>query len=117
MLHVLDMDFLLTCTGDYYGATCVDQSFLKDFLLRRLGPQKYHLLMGDARHGQGAHTVLRQNEEDMLARFMDIKHDFAGKPDRGEDPLPFPLTLPPIGGIPDDDPDVGIHNGALHITQ
>ncbi|MBE3050203.1 hypothetical protein IMZ48_48445 [Candidatus Bathyarchaeota archaeon] len=92
----------------------MDQYFVEKFLPNRLKGMAYHNIMSDqTRHGQGAHRVLRREEQKLLDDFMHIKHEFRGRPGPGEDPyeefLPLPQNLTGIQAG-------AISNGNLRIT-
>ena len=72
---------------------------------------------GAERHGQGAHVVLSRNLQILLNRFQTIKHEFAGRPPRGQPDAGDFLDLIDNVGIPNDDRAKGIADGQLHITR
>lgn len=107
-------------TGDKYGATLVDDFFLKEVLPDRLKPEELERLlkMGgtDEAPGGGSHVVLREGEQEMLERFLPIKHAFAGRSEWDEqEPLDARLPLPSGLGI-EDSRSRNIVNGELILT-
>ena len=100
--------------GGPFGSTYVDNSFLNEFLPRRLGQIDYHNRMYNPdMTGQGGHRVLRPEEQQLLRKFMDIKHDFEGRR-RHDDEVPdqfIPLPENVSGNI-----DAGSSDGNLRIT-
>ncbi|KAK3687821.1 hypothetical protein B0T22DRAFT_405788 [Podospora appendiculata] len=106
-------------SGGNFGATRVDEHFLKRFLPTRLSPNDYDTLMNIGgiaeRHGNGSHVVFTKGEQIMLERFQIIKHKFAGRPQPGEQAEPDYIDLPENIGL-EDDPQRGISQGRLRIT-
>ena len=105
--------------GGRYGATMVDEAFLRTFLPKRLGSNNYNRLLniGGAKdgHSNGSHVVTRKWEKIMLDNFP-IKHNFkAGPEDGGQEPENQNLALPPSLNI-QGSTERGIRNGLLTVT-
>ncbi|KAK4188114.1 hypothetical protein QBC35DRAFT_451557 [Podospora australis] len=93
-----------------YGATRIDEYFIKTFLPYRLSEDDYRILTEDSESdtGSGPHVRFTKNEQFMLDSFQHVKHKFAGT--EGDE-----IILPgEIGRL--DDPVRGISGGSLHIS-
>ena len=96
-----------------YGATRIDNCFLKEFLPSRLSEADYKRLMSlggvKDRYGRGSHTVFKRGEQLVLKGFEDIKHAFRGsqtsRPDRE------------TAGVLDLPPGIGLERNAARRTD
>ncbi|KAK3319151.1 hypothetical protein B0H66DRAFT_498128, partial [Apodospora peruviana] len=106
-------------SGGFFGATRIDEYFVKRFLPERLSPSDYDALLaigGNAeRHGSGSHVVFTLGEQIMLGRFQRIKEAFAGPPPPGQEAEDDYIDLPEGIGS-EDDPERGIEAGRLRLT-
>jgi len=106
-------------TGSRCGATEIDRYFLKTFLSNRLSPEDFATLRGGETnsHGQGTHVVFTEKEEEILEKFITIKHTFKGRSDTDSRlPPDERLDLPQdIGSV--NSPERGIVDGQLIIQK
>ncbi|KAM7182876.1 hypothetical protein V8F20_012817 [Naviculisporaceae sp. PSN 640] len=106
-------------SGGLFGATRVDEHFIKRFVPSRLSTDDYKKLLefdkGAERHGSGTHVVFSPGEQHMLSHFQIIKERFAGPPNPGERSQDNWVDLPKGIGL-EDDPQRGISQGRLRVT-
>ncbi|KAH6886895.1 hypothetical protein B0T10DRAFT_490464 [Thelonectria olida] len=102
--------------GRKCGASYIDSNFLNVFLPRRLGQENFERvtkydLSESGQYGQGSNVSLNKNLQELLRRFLPIKHNFKGPGDQ-----PERLALSGNMQLPND-PARGIIDGQLLITS
>lgn len=88
-------------------------------MARRLSPEDFAKLRGGEAnaHAQGSHVVFTEKEEEILQKFLTIKHDFKGTSDTDSRlPPDQRLDLPEDIGT-EDSPERGIVAGQLIIKK
>ncbi|KAM7220175.1 hypothetical protein V8F06_004503 [Rhypophila decipiens] len=103
-------------TGGLFGATRLDEYFIKRFVPSRLSPSDHRKLLHAEGHGSGTHVVFSLGEQFLLDKFQIVKESFAGPPTSGAQSEDSWIKLP-IGIGDEDDHERGISQGQLKITS